>query len=214
MDAATTLPAAGAGAATPSSVSIAPLRRDFAMGAALKQGDRAPEFDLPDGPDGTVSLASRLQRGPVVLIFYRGGWCPYCNIQLRAYQRALAAVDAAGGQVMALSPQTPEKTRETKRANALTFDVLSDTNNAVAHAFGIAYRLPEELQAVMTANDKALPGMNGDDSWELPLAATYVIAPDGTLALAATELDYRRRLEPDDAVSVLRSMRTEAAAAD
>lgn len=92
--------------------------------------------------------------------------------------------------------------------------MLSDAGNRVAHAFGIAYELPPELQATMTANGKTLPGINGDESWELPLTATYVIAPDGNIALAAEELDYRRRLAPEDVMRSLRSVSTEAVGAN
>lgn len=189
------------------------LRRTFPIDAALKTGDRAPDFTLPDALGQHVSLSERLRSGPAVMIFYRGGWCPYCNIQLRAYQRALDGIAALGGRLFALSPQSPDGSLSTAEANQLGFDVLSDTGNQVAKAFGIAYELPQELQDAMRANGKALPGINGDDSWELPLTATYVIAPDHTIALAVVELDYRRRLGPEDVLTALRSLQTEAARA-
>ena len=187
------------------------LRRDFPIATALRAGDRAPDFSLPDAAGQHVSLLERLREGPVALIFYRGGWCPYCNIQLRAYQRALPAIAALGGRLLAISPQSPDSSLSTAEANQLGFDVLSDAGNQVAHEFGIAYVLPKELQASMQANGKALSGINGDESWELPLTAAYVIAPDRTIALAAVELDYRRRLDPEDVLAAIRSLRTAAA---
>lgn len=189
------------------------LRRTFPIDAALKTGDRAPDFTLPDALGRMVSLSERLRGGPAVMIFYRGGWCPYCNIQLRGYQRALDGIAALGGRLLALSPQSPDGSLSTAEANQLGYDVLSDAGNQVAKAFGIAYELPQELQAAMQANGKALPGINGDDSWELPLTATYVIAPDRTVALAAVELDYRRRLAPEDVITALRALQAEAVGA-
>lgn len=189
------------------------MRRTFPVDAALKKGDRAPEFALPDATGQPVSLSERLRGGPAVVVFYRGGWCPYCNIQLRAYQNALDDIAALGGRLLALSPQSPDGSLSTAEANELRFDVLSDTGNTAARAFGIAYELPQELQATMRANGKALPGINGDDSWELPLTATYVIAQDGTIALAAVELDYRRRLPPEDVLAALRALPARADAA-
>lgn len=189
------------------------LRRTFLIDAALTTGDRAPDFTLPDAFGTAVSLSERLRAGPAVVIFYRGGWCPYCNIQLRAYQRALEGITALGARLLAISPQARDGSLSTVEANQLGFDVLSDVVNRVAHAFGIAYVLPPELQATMTANSKALPGINADESWELPLTATYVIAPDGTIALGAVELDYRRRLAPEDVITALRALQPETVGA-
>lgn len=189
------------------------LSRTFPIDAALKTGDRAPDFTLPDAFGSAVSLSERLRVGPVVVIFYRGGWCPYCNIQLRAYQHALHGITALGARLLAVSPQSPDGSLSTVEANQLGFDVLRDAGNRVAHAFGIAYELPPELQATMTAHGKPLPGINGDESWEPPLTATYVIAPDGSIALNAVEFDYRRRLAPEDVIGALRALQPEAVGA-
>jgi peroxiredoxin len=106
----------------------------------------------------------------------------------------------------------PDASLSTAEANALSFDVLSDVGNKVARSFGLVYALPEELRAAMRSNNKALPGINGDESWELPLAATYVVAPDRRIMLAFVEIDYRERLEPNDIVAALRTLRTSSAA--
>jgi peroxiredoxin len=186
---------------------IAAMRANFPLEQVRRTGDTAPDFCLPDAQGRQRSLSSLLAQGPVVLSFYRGGWCPYCNLQLRAYQQALADMQALGAQLVAVSPQSPDASLSTSAKNALAFDVLSDSGNHVARAFGLVYTLPEELQMVLRANAKALPDFNGDDSWELPLTATYVIAEDGTITLDYLDVDYRKRLETEEILGALRALR-------
>jgi peroxiredoxin len=186
---------------------IEELRASFALERAIRTGDRAPDFTLPDPRGREVSLAILLEARPAIVTFYRGGWCPYCNSQLRAYQAILPEITARGARLVAISPQLPDGSLSTAEANELTFDVLSDIGNSVARTFGLVWSLPEELRAALLSNNKALPGINGDDSWELPVPATYVIARDGRVALAAIDVDYRNRLEPDAILTALRSLR-------
>lgn len=186
---------------------IEELRAGFASERAIRTGDRAPTFTLPDPQGREVSLDVLLEAGPAVVTFYRGGWCPYCNIQLRAYQTILPEMIALGAQLVAISPQLPDGSLSTVEANELTFAVLSDSGNKVAHSFGLVWSLPEELRAALRSSNKALPGINGDDSWELPVPATYVVARDGRIALGAIDVDYRNRLEPDAILTTLRSLR-------
>jgi len=186
---------------------IEELRAGFALEKAVGTGDDAPGFSLPDVRGNRVSLPDLLQRGPVVVTFYRGGWCPYCNIQLRAYQAILPEMAALGARLVAISPQLPDGSLTTAQTNALTFDVLSDAGNAVARRFGLVYALPEDLREALRVSNKALPAINGDGSWELPVPATYVIAPDGHIALASIEVDYRKRLEPEAILAALKSLR-------
>lgn len=183
------------------------LRRTFPIEQSLKTADLAPDFTLPNPLGRPVSLVGLLRGGPVVVTFYRGGWCPYCNLQLRAYQQVLGEITALGGKLVAISPQLPDGSLSTAEMNKLTFDVLSDAGNRVARSFGLVYSLPDELRAALTSNSKALPGINGDESWELPLPATYVIASDRKIVLAAIELDYRERLEPEAIVAALHALR-------
>lgn len=197
---------APAGRATLYEAKIEELRASFALEAAISVGAIAPEFRLPDVNGNPVSLADLLRRGPVVVTFYRGGWCPYCNIQLRAYQAVLREIAALGARLVAISPQLPDQSLSTLQANELTFEVLSDVGNHAARRFGLIYALPEELRAALRSNNKALPGINGDESWELPVPATYVIARDGRIALAYIEVDYRKRLEPEAILDALRSL--------
>ncbi|MEM5460685.1 peroxiredoxin-like family protein [Paraburkholderia phytofirmans] len=186
---------------------IEELRAGFALEEAVGTGDKAPDFSLPDVQGNPVSLSDLLSRGSVVVTFYRGGWCPYCNIQLRAYQTILPEMSALGARLVAISPQLPDGSLSTAQTNALTFDVLSDVGNAVAHRYGLVYALPEDLRDALRSNNKALLAINGDGSWELPVPATYVIAPDGHIALASIEVDYRKRLEPDAILAAVKSLR-------
>jgi peroxiredoxin len=186
---------------------IEELRATFARERAIGLNDRAPDFMLPDQQGRPVSLSELLRAGPAVVTFYRGGWCPYCNIQLRAYQGVLPEMAALGARLVAVSPQLPDGSLSTAEANNLTFDVLSDVGNHVACRFGLLWSLPEELHAALRSNNKALPEINGDDSWKLPVPATYVIARHGRVVLAAIEVDYRKRLEPEAILTALGALR-------
>lgn len=179
-------------------------------GRAIREGDIAPGFDLPDARGGRVGLAGLLAKGPVVLSFYRGGWCPYCNIELRALQSTLGEIEAAGATLVAVSPELPDESLSTAEKNALTFPVLSDTESRAARAYGIAYDLAEELRPIYARFGHALPDRNGDDSWVLPIPATYVIGSDGRVALSFIDVDYRSRLEPADIVRALARLRISA----
>ncbi len=192
---------------------IEELRTNFAAEKALGVGDNAPAFTLSKAQGRPVSLAGILESGPAVVSFYRGGWCPYCNIQLRAYQAALPDIVAFGARLVAISPQLPDASLSTAEKNGLSFDVLSDVGNRVARSFGLVFALPEELRAALRSADKALPPINGDESWELPVPATYVIAPDGRIALAFVDVDYRRRLSPEDILETLGTLRSASARA-
>lgn len=179
---------------------------------ALKAGDRAPDFALP-GVDGrSVALSALLRDGPVVLSFYRGGWCPYCNLELRALQQALPEFARLGAGLVAISPQTPDESLSTAEKNALEFPVLSDRGSRVADAFGIAFDLAEALRPVYARFGHALPDRNGTDDWTLPLPATYVIDRDGLIRFAFVDTDYRNRLEPDEIVRTLAALQAPAAA--
>jgi peroxiredoxin len=184
------------------------LRARFDPKTAIGLDDRAPDFTLPDALGKPVFLGDLLRVGPVVVTFYRGGWCPYCNLQLRAYQAALPELTALGACLVAISPQLPDGSLSTAEANELTFDVLSDVGNAVARRYGLVWTLPEELRAALRSSNKALPAINGDESWELPIPATYVIARDGRVVLAAIDADYRTRLEPDAILTALKSLQS------
>jgi peroxiredoxin len=176
---------------------------------ALKAGDKSPDFRLPDARGGHLRLRDLLAKGPVVVSFYRGGWCPYCNLELRALEDALPAIQQLGAQLVAVSPQTPDESLSTAEKNQLAFAVLSDAGSVTAKAYGIAFDLAEELRPIYTRFGHALPNKNGDDSWVLPIPATYVIDTNGTIVLAFVDVDYRNRLEPAEIISALGCLRRE-----
>ena len=185
---------------------IEELRTSFVMERAIGVDALAPDFTLPDAQGKPVAMSEVLRLGPVVVTFYRGGWCPYCNIQLRAYQAALPEITALGARLAAISPQLPDGSLATATKNELTFDILSDVGNEVARSFGLVYALPEELRVPLRSNNRALPGINGDESWELPIPASYVIGRDRRVALAFLDVDYRNRLDPAAILAALKSL--------
>lgn len=185
---------------------IAELRASSLFDGAIRTGESVPDFRLRDAKGNFVSLHDQIALGPIVVTFYRGGWCPYCNIQLKAYQEILPQIQSYGAKLIAISPELPDQSLTTAEKNALAFDVLSDLGNKVARAFGIVFTLPAELRAAMSANGKALPGINGDESWELPVPATFVIDRNAIVALAHIDVDYRNRLEPDEILAALKSL--------
>jgi peroxiredoxin len=170
---------------------------------ALKVGAKTPEFALPDG-DGTPWRSDDLlHHGPLVIVFYRGRWCAYCNAQLAALQEVHKQIAAAGASLVAISPQTQKHSYMTRDMHHLRFPVLSDSGNQVARQFGLVYRLSAEMQAMYESIFTKLPGYNGDPSWELPLAATFVIQPDGIISYAHLNEDWRQRAGPEETLRIL-----------
>lgn len=172
--------------------------------AALKVGDAAPDFTLTNALGTEVGLYETLKNGPVVLTWYRGGWCPYCNITLHYLQEMLPDFKAAGAQMMALTPELPDKSLDTKEKHSLEFEVLSDVDNAIAKEYGIVFKLTPEVAKYYEGF--GLADYNGNDSDELPLAATYVIAQDGTIQYAFLDADYRNRAEPSEVLAVVKGL--------
>ena len=174
---------------------------------AVKQGDIAPDFELPNARGDTVALSTLLVEGPVVLAFYRGGWCPYCNLQLRAYQRILPEIRELGAQLVAISPQAPDASLTTAEKNELEFEVLSDAEAKAARAYRILFDLSDRLKAAYLGMGRDLSADNADGQWHLPIPATYVIGRDGRVELAYVDPEYRNRLEPSEILRVLKKIR-------
>ena len=172
----------------------------------LKFGDTVPNFTLPNAIGKEVELQSLLEEGPVVITFYRGQWCPYCNLELRALQQSLPEMQALGATLVAISPQTPDNSLSTVEKNELTFEVLSDVGNRVAKQFNLVFTVPEELRPIYEGFGIDLPAHNGDDTFELPIAATYIIAPDGKVIHAFVDVDYTKRLDPEEIVTALKAI--------
>lgn len=172
---------------------------------ALRAGDKAPLFTLND-PNGTpVSSEELLAKGPLVISFYRGVWCPYCNLELQALQEALPSFEALGASLVAISPQNAVNSRKSVRTNQLGFPILSDTHNDVAAAFGLRFALPDYLVELYKQLKNDLPAFNGDPSWTLPMPARYVIGQDGTILYSEVNPDYTHRPNPADMLPALRS---------
>ena len=177
---------------------------------ALKLGDRAPNFALPNAIEKSIELEKLLQTSTVVISFYRGGWCPYCNLELRALQQYLPEIKANDATLVAISPQTPDNSLSTAEKNELTFEVLSDVGNQVAQKFGLVFTIPEELRPIYTNFGIDLPDHNGDDTFQLPIPATYVITPNGTIVQAFVEPDYTKRLDPKEIINTLQNLTVSA----
>ena len=179
---------------------------------ALKAGDRAPSFALPD-PDGKpVSSADMLAKGPLVVTFYRGAWCPYCNLDLQALEEARPDIEARGATLVAISQQTAPNSRKSQQTNKLGFTILSDKGGELAAKFGIRWKMPEDLQQIHKQLGADLPAFNGEGSWTLPMPARYVIGQDGVVAYAEINPDYTRRPEPSGIYPVLDRLRRANAA--
>src|SRR5690242_10441319 len=172
---------------------------------AKKVGDKAPSFTLKD-PDGkTVSSEELLKKGPLIVSFYRGVWCPYCNMELQALQAALPSFEAAGARLVAISPQTRVNSRKSVRENGLSFPILSDPENKVAAAFGLRFTLPDYLIALYKQLRNDLPAFNADPSWTLPMPARFVIGSDRIIRYAEVNPDYTSRPEPEDLLPAIRA---------
>lgn len=170
---------------------------------ALGAGDQAPRFTLPSATGARVALDDLLAAGPVVLTFYRGAWCPYCNLALRALQGHHDAITGKGARLVAVSPQIPDESLTLTEKHALTFDVLSDLGADVAKQYGLAFDLSDELGALYDRLGFDLARVNAGHARTLPLPATYVIDRDGAIRWAFVETDYKLRAEPADIVTAL-----------
>jgi peroxiredoxin len=180
------------------------LRSGTIARTMLKVGDHAPAIVLENAKGATIDVGTLLKKGPVIVTFYRGGWCPYCNLELKAYQEILPEIVAAGASLVAISPEKHDDTVSTAEKNALTFEVLSDVGQKVGRAFGLVYEFTEELKHAYHGFNLDIPARNGTpNEWALPVSATYVINSDGSIIYAYMDVDYRDRADPRDVLAVL-----------
>jgi peroxiredoxin len=175
-----------------------------ARGPRIGLGDIAPDFTLSDQDGMQVSLSERLSRGPVVLSFYRGGWCPFCTMTLRAMERIRSEAAREGANILMVSPQRPDESAATARRNCLHFAVLSDAGNAVARRYGLVWSIEPQRRALLERLGHDLSRINASPEWELPVAAGYVIAPDGRIVSAHLDPRVNHRMEPQAALEALR----------
>ncbi|MET7695345.1 peroxiredoxin-like family protein [Streptomyces sp. NPDC005483] len=170
---------------------------------ALAVGAKAPRFSLPSATGQTLALDDLLTDGPVVLTFYRGAWCPYCNIALRSLQQHHEAISARGARLVAVSPQIPDESLTLAEKHELAFDILSDIGSETAKQYGLAFDLPDDLATVYDKLGFDLQRVNDGHPRTLPLPATYVIDRDGTIRWAFVNTDYTTRAEPADILDAL-----------
>ncbi len=173
---------------------------------AVGVGEAVPAFLLPTISGQHVDASRLLGLGPLVISFYRGGWCPYCNIELRALQARLPEIEALGASLVAISPELPDRALATADSNALTFPVLVDQGNAVARRFRLTHEIAPEVVRYQLGNGNNVPAFNGTDAAEVPLPATYVVGTDGVVQYAFVDADYTRRADPDAVIGVLRRL--------
>ncbi|MEO6974377.1 MAG: peroxiredoxin-like family protein [Gallionella sp.] len=170
---------------------------------ALKTGDVMPDFKLPNQRGKVKRLYDYLAVSPVVLNIYRGGWCPYCNMEMKALHDALLQIEASGARLVGMAPETPDKAATTAEQNDLAIDILSDSGNRVAEKLGLVFELPEALRPIYQKFGIDLPAYNGDSSFKLPVPATYIIGMDGKIIFGFVNADYTQRLEPSEIIGKL-----------
>lgn len=182
--------------------------KEFQQGKnALKIGEKAPNFELPNPEGKTISLATLLDKGPVVVTFYRGSWCPYCNLQLRALQASLAEIHALGATLVAISPEVPDDSMSTNEINSLGFSVLTDQDATVASHYGVAWEVPAFLIEHMEVDRKLdLKKINNGNGSILPIPATFVVGTNGLVQWSYVDVDYRTRAEPEEILEALKKL--------
>jgi peroxiredoxin len=163
------------------------------------------DFTLPNALGKNVSFAERVQKGKVVISFYRGGWCPYCNMELRALQEILPEIESLNSSLMAISPEVPDESLNTSEKNELSFDVLSDIDNKLAKEIGLVFQMPADLREVYQTFNIDVSKHNGNEDYELPLSATYVVNQNGIIEYAFGSEDYTERADPQEILKSLKS---------
>ncbi|XDG05008.1 hypothetical protein ABKA04_004623 [Annulohypoxylon sp. FPYF3050] len=180
---------------------IMATRLDFAKSfdpsTAIQVGQKIPSFTLPDSLNKSVSSADLLAKGPLLVTFYRGGWCPFCNLALHALQAKLPEIKAKGVTLVAITPELPDSSLTTAEKEGLEYPVLSDVGNKYAHQLGIVWAQPAELREVFAKIGNDLKKRNGDDSFEVPIPVTLLVDREGTVKNLFLDANYSKRVEPD-----------------
>lgn len=174
---------------------------------ALKSGSELPAFELPNASGSSIKSEDLLSDGHLVISFYRGGWCPYCNMELRALQSILPQIKEAGAQLVAISPETPDNSLSTSEKNELSFEVLSDVDNTYAKELGLVFQMPEDLREVYHSFNLHMDQHNGNEDYELPMPATYLVDKSGKVIFDFVPEDYTYRLEPEEILQALKSIK-------
>ena len=185
------------------------MNADFGKNAP-KVGDKAPDFTLPNVQGTDITLSELLAKGPLVINFYRGGWCPFCNLEFKSLHDILPEIQKSGATLVGISPELPDNSLNTIEKHNLKFEVLSDVGNEIANKYGLIMDVPEIIRPLYLQWGLDIPTINGDNSWQLPIPATYVIDTDGTIISAYVNKNYTERMEPDDIVTALESLSEKA----
>ncbi len=172
----------------------------------LPEGAPCPDFLLPRAEGGLVSRDDKLARGPLVLTFFRGAWCPYCSETLDSLEEALPDLVAAGASLVGLTPETGGRALAMKQAHALNYDVLIDVDLAIGMAFGVVFRTPPAYEAVLRSRRVDLPERSGNATSWLPIPATFLVGRNGRIAKRWVDIDFTRRPEPADIVAAVRAL--------
>ena len=172
----------------------------------LNEGDGIPQINLPNAVGKAIDVNSMLKDGPVVISFYRGAWCPYCNLELKALQQALPEIKLLDAQLIAISPNTPDNSISSIEKHGLEFEVLTDAGNNIAKEFKLVFNLADELRPIFKQFNFDVPKYNGDESWELPIPATYIVNTDGRIVHSFVNADYTQRMEPNEIISKLKEL--------
>ena len=180
------------------------LRAEQLAGKALKKGQKMPDFTLPDAQGKNINLKALLKNGPVIVTFFRGSWCPYCNAQLSNYQQHLGDIKAKGATLIAITPEKPDLTLLMAEKKKLEFPILTDKNNALAKKFGLVFAVTPELKKIYTKFGVDLEKSQGNADWRLPIPATYVVGKDGKIIYAHVDPDYTKRPDPSEFLAVLK----------
>ena len=180
--------------------------REAGQNKGVRVGTKAPDFTLASMDGKQITLSKELEKGPVVLVFYRGVWCPFCNLELRAYEQIIDEIEAVNGGVIAISPQTAEYSSAIQEKHGLRFPVVSDVQNQTAKKYELTSQMSEKLKQIYQSIEISLDVFNGNDSWELPLPATYVIDREGIIRCASVDADYKKRVEPGEVLRLLQAL--------
>ncbi|XPV77567.1 MAG: peroxiredoxin-like family protein [Desulfovibrio sp.] len=182
------------------------LAKSGLLERAPKTGQKLTDFTLQNPKGETVSLKQLRKNGPVVITFYRGGWCPYCNVELRAYQQVLDKIIAAGAALVAITPELPDASLSTTEKNDLRFEVLTDEHSKYAHEINIMFTISKEIAEIYKGFGIDVEAHNGTGQFNVPLAATFVVDKEGILQFAFTAADYTVRADPEEIIKELNSL--------
>lgn len=181
------------------------IEKSGIMNNIINHGDEIPDFSLPDHLGNIVSSSELLVHGPLVISFYRGAWCPYCNLELQSLQAILPDIRELGANLIAISPNSPDDALTTKEKHDLDFHILTDQDNLIAKEFGLVVNVEGKIKEVMLSAGVDLDKFNGNTDWQIPIPATYIVNHDG-IVQSFINADYTKRMEPSEIIKILENL--------